>query len=223
MSTVTSSSARGYQMPAQSPTSTDGNDYSDIELVDRVLRGVPGAFELFYRRHERLIYHCIRKRADAADVPDLFQSFFERLEERDYRVLKLWQRGASLPIYLSKVIRNFVIDFHRKKRGRESPIGGLSELAAHDRRRYLRRREGEETITTALVLKDLRRIGLQAWAELDDRDRFLMCSKLHRELSNEAMAIRLNLTDGALRTALSRAQVRLLAGVKALAPEYFPA
>jgi RNA polymerase sigma factor (sigma-70 family) len=213
---VAYSSARGYQMPAQSPASMDGNDYSDIELVDRLLRGVPGAFDLFYRRHERLIYHCIRKRADLVDVTDLFQSFFERLVERDYRVLKLWQRGTSLPIYLSTVVRNFVIDFHRKKRWRESLVGGLSELAAHEK-------EGEETITTALVLKDLRRIGLQAWTKLDGRDRFLMCGKLHRELSNEAMAIRLKLTEGALRTALSRAQVRLLAGVKALAPEYFPA
>jgi DNA-directed RNA polymerase specialized sigma24 family protein len=143
-------------MPAQ-PASMDGNDYSDIELVDRLLRGAPGAFDLFYRRHERLIYHCIRKRADLADVTDLFQSFFERLVERDYRVLKLWQRGTSLPIYLSTVVRNFVIDFHRKKRWRENPVGGLSELAAHES-------EGEETLTTALVLKDLRRIGLQAWA-----------------------------------------------------------
>jgi RNA polymerase sigma factor (sigma-70 family) len=149
-------------------------------------------------------------------VTDLFQSFFERLVERDYRVLKLWQRGTSLPIYLSTVVRNFVIDFHRKKPWRQKLVGGLSELEAYES-------ETEETITTALVLKDLRRIGLQAWTKLDGRDRFLMCGKLHRELSNEAMAIRLKLTDGALRTALSRAQVRLLAGVKALAPEYFPA
>ena len=194
----------------------DGTDYSDIELVDRLLRGAPGAFDLFYRRHERLIYHCIRTRADAADVTDLFQSFFERLVERDYHVLKLWQRGTSLPIYLSTVVRNFVIDFHRKKRWRENLVGGLSELEAYESER-------EETLTTALVLKDLRRIGLKAWAKLDGRDRFLMCGKLHRELSNEAMADRLKLTEGALRTALSRAQVRLLAGVKTLAPEYFPA
>jgi RNA polymerase sigma factor (sigma-70 family) len=204
-------------MRTQPVAPTNGNDFSDIELVDRLLRGAPGAFDVFYRRHERLIYHCIRARADAADVTDLFQSFFERLVERDYRVLKLWQRGTSLPIYLSKVIRNFVIDFYRKKRWREQPVGGLSELEAHERR------VGEETITTALVLTELRRIGLQAWAKLDGRDRFLMCGKFHRELSNEAMAARLKLAEGALRTALSRAQVRLLAGVKALAPEYFPA
>jgi RNA polymerase sigma factor (sigma-70 family) len=207
----------GLQMGTKSLAPTNGSDFSDIEMVDRLLRGVPGAFDLFYRRHERLIYHCIRTRADPADVTDLFQSFFERLVERDYHVLQLWQRETSLPIYLSKVIRNFVIDFYRKKRWREQPVGGLSELEAHERR------EGEETITTALVLTELRRIGLQAWAKLDGRDRFLMCGKFHRELSNEAMAARLKLAEGALRTALSRAQVRLLASVKALAPEYFPA
>jgi RNA polymerase sigma factor (sigma-70 family) len=197
----------------------DSNVYSDIELVDRLLRGVPGAFELFYRRHERLIYHCIRARSDAIDVADIFQSFFERLVERDYRVLRLWQRGTSLPIYLSKVIRNFVVDFHRSKRSkrwRETPVGGLPDLEAHEK-------GVEEAHTTALVLKELRKVGLQAWAKLDSRDRFLMCGKFHREMTNEAMAERLNLNHGALRTALSRAQARLLASLKKLAPEYFPA
>ena len=104
-------------MSAQSPASINRNDYSDIELVDRLLRGVSGAFDLFYRRHERLIYHCIRSRADAADVADLFQSFFERLVERRYHVLKLWQRGTSLPIYSLDRGRfeDFVIDFHRRE------------------------------------------------------------------------------------------------------------
>src|SRR6266446_9906804 len=107
-------------MAKQSPSLTASEDLSDIELVDRLLRGVPGTFELFYNRHERVIYHCIRARvATAEDVEDLFQAFFERLVGRDYHILKLWQRGTSLPIYLSRVIRNFVIDFHRAKRSRE--------------------------------------------------------------------------------------------------------
>jgi RNA polymerase sigma factor (sigma-70 family) len=196
-------------------SSRDDNDLSDIELVDLLLRGERGAFDLFYQRHGRVIFHCIRARANAVDVPDLFQSFFEKLLDRDSHILKLWQRGTSLPIYLSKVIRNFVVDSHRGKRWREEAVGGLSDLD-------LVGSPAEETITTAILLKELRRIGLQAWAKLDGRDRFLMCGKLHREMSNELMAQRLGLTDGALRTALSRAQVRLLAGLKALAPEYFP-
>jgi RNA polymerase sigma factor (sigma-70 family) len=200
-------------MRAPSLACNDGSDLSDIELVDRLLRGVAGSFELFYRRHERLIYHCIRKRADPADVDDLFQSFFERLVKRDYRDLGLWQRGTSLPIYLSKVLRNFVVDFHRSKRRREIPVGEPPEPEP-------REEEGQET---AIVLKELRRVGLKAWAKLDSRDRFLMCGKFHRELTNESMAERLNLNHGALRTALSRAQARLLASLKTLAPEYFPA
>jgi RNA polymerase sigma factor (sigma-70 family) len=144
------------------------------------------------------------------------------LVDRDYHILKVWQRGTSLPIYLSTVIRNFVIDAHRKKRRWQVSVGGLSELEAHEERGE-ERKVREETLTTAIVLKDLRRVGLQAWAKLDGRDRVLMCGKFYRDLTNETMAGRLNLTGGALRTALSRAQVRLLASLKALAPEYFSA
>jgi RNA polymerase sigma factor (sigma-70 family) len=214
-------------MPAQLATSTEGHDPSDIELVDRVLRGVPGAFDTFYRRHKRLIYHCIRARSDAIDADDLLHSFFERLIERNYHILKLWQRGTSLPIYLSTVIRNFVIDFHRAKRSRRTTADALARLALIDTPLV---KEGTtsgaplraEEITPNLELRELRRLGLQAWAKLDVRDRFLVCGKFHRELSNEAMAARLKLAEGALRTALSRAQGRLLAGLKIRAPEYFP-
>jgi RNA polymerase sigma factor (sigma-70 family) len=214
-------------MPAPLPATTQANDLSDIELVDRLLRGAPGSFDLFYRRHKRLIYHCIRARVDAVDADDLLHSFFERLIERDYHILKLWQRGTSLPIYLSRVIRNFVIDFHRSKRSRQRTADALSGLALIDTPIVA---EGTtsgaplraEEITPAIELRELRKLGLEAWGKLDSRDRFLVCGKLHRELSNEAMAERLKLTEGALRTALSRAQGRLLAGLKSRAPEYFP-
>jgi RNA polymerase sigma factor (sigma-70 family) len=192
----------------------EDRNFSDIELVDRLLRGEHGAFELFYRRYQRVIYHCIRRRANAADLDDIFQSFFKRLLESDYRALQLWQRGSSLTIYLSRVIRNFVVDFYRKKDGPETPVGGLHDLELHER-------QGEETLVTVLVLKQLRRRGLEAWAKLDGRDRLLVCYKFHRDLTNERMAERLNLTSGALRTALSRAQGRLLASLETLAPEYF--
>jgi RNA polymerase sigma factor (sigma-70 family) len=218
----------GATLRLRLPNSTGKPDLLDIELVDQLLRGVPGAFDTFYRRHKRLIYHCIRARADAIDADDLLHSFFERLIEHDYHILKLWQRGTSLPIYLSRVIRNFVIDFHRAKRSRDRASDTLAGLALIDTPPV---KEGTtsgaplrtEEVTPALELRELRRLGIQAWGKLEPRDRFLVCGKLHRELSNEEMAERLSLTEGALRTALSRAQGRLLAGLKTRAPEYFPA
>jgi len=188
---------------------------SDIELVDNVLRASRGAFEAFYRRHSQLIYHCIRSRADRQDVDDIFQAFFERLMSRDFRVLRLWQRGTSLPIYLSKVVRNFVIDFHRGKRLREEAVGGTTELEP------LSAAEAE-TITATSQLKELRQVGIQAWAVLEPRDRRLICDRLHRDLDNDTIARRLQLSAGALRTAMSRAQSRYLVAVRQRAPEFFP-
>jgi RNA polymerase sigma factor (sigma-70 family) len=188
---------------------------SDIELVDSVLRGAPGAVEAFYRRHSQLIYHCIRSRADRQDVDDIFQAFFEKLMGREYRVLKLWQRGTSLPMYLAKVVRNFVIDFHRGRRSREQAVGGTAELEP------LSGAE-PEPMTAASHLKELRQVGIRAWAVLEARDRKLICDRLHRDLDNDAIARRLELSAGTLRTALSRAQARYLQQVRRLAPEFFP-
>ncbi len=195
--------------PAVSP------EPSDIELVENVLRAAPGAVEAFYARHSQLIYHCIRARADRRDVDDIFQDFFERLMKQNYRALRLWQRGTSLPMYLSKVVRNFVIDFHRGKRWREEAVGGTTELEP------LSGPEAE-AITASSHLRELRQVVIRAWAVLELRDRRLICDRLHRDLDNEAIARRLQLSAGALRTAMSRAQSRYLAEVRQRAPEFFP-
>jgi RNA polymerase sigma factor (sigma-70 family) len=150
-------------MPAQLPASKQGHGVSDVELVDLLLRGEPGAFDTFYRRHKRLIYHCIRARADAIDADDLLHSFFERLIERDYHILQLWQRGTSLPIYLSRVIRNFVIDFHRAKSSRKKTSDALAALALIDTPPV---KEGTtsgaplraEGITPTIELRELRKL-----------------------------------------------------------------
>jgi RNA polymerase sigma factor (sigma-70 family) len=190
-------------------------ELSDIELVDNVLRSAPGAVEAFYERHSRLIHHCIRVRTGGHDVDDIFQAFFERLLKSNFRALQLWQRGSSLPVYLSRVVRNFVTDFHRGRRTREEAVGGTMELEPLS--------GGEpESVTARSHLKELRHIGIRAWAILEDRDRRLVCDRLHRDLDNEAIARRLHLAPGALRTAMSRAQARYLAQVRQLAPEFFP-
>ena len=191
------------------------DDISDVELVDLVVRGYPGAFRRFYQRHSQLIYSCIRKRANAADVDDVFQAFFERLMAKEFRPLQLWQRGTALPIYLAKVVRNFVIDFYRAKRSREEAVGGAAEIEAY-------MDPQEETLSLQGHLKELRHLGIQAWAALDKRDRAMICDRFHRDRTNDEIAGRFQLTPGAVRTALSRAQARLLSRLKTLAPEFFP-
>ena len=197
------------------PAEPESKDLSDIELVDQLLRGVPGAFKIFFQRYKRLIYHCVCAKADAADdVDEIIQSFFERLIGRDYRILKLWQRGTSLPIYLSAVIRNFVADYNRAKRSRQKKIAfsldelseGGAEQAPEERANTPKEIVNEEEISSDIEYRELRRLGIRAWGKLEERDRFIVCSKFHRDLDNETIAERLKLTGGAFRTALSRAQ-----------------
>jgi RNA polymerase sigma factor (sigma-70 family) len=190
-------------------------DLSDVELVDLLIRNRPEGFRRFYERYGRLIYNCVRKRAGAADVDDIVQAFFERLVSRDYRPLRLWQRGTSLTVYLAKVVRNFVIDYYRAKRFREEPSGTAADLE-------VLLEPQDESISLKRQLDELRRLGIQAWAALEDRDRGIMCDHLHRERTNEQIAERFGLTGKAVRTALSRARARLVDKLRALAPEYFP-
>jgi DNA-directed RNA polymerase specialized sigma24 family protein len=118
-------------------------------------------------------------------------------------------------MYLSKVVRNFVIDFQRSRRAREVAVGGTMELEPLSGSQ-------PEPMTAATHLKELRKVGIRAWAVLEARDRKLICERLHRDLDNDAIASRLRLSAGALRTAMSRAQSRYLLQVRRLAPEFFP-
>ena len=181
--------------------------------MDNVLQGAPGAIDAFYHRHSRLIYHCIRSRTGGQDVDDIFQAFFERLLKTGFRPLQLWQRGSSLPVYLSSVIRNFVTDFHRSRRLREEAVGGTTELEP------LSGAEAE-TITATTHLKELRHIGIRAWAVLEARDRRLVCDRLHRDLDNETIARAAETVGGsapdgdvARAIALSRARAPACAGI----------
>jgi hypothetical protein len=140
-----------------------------MELVDLVVQGHPGAFRQFYQRHSQLIYGCIRKRANGADVDEVFQAFFERLTAKGFRSLRLSQRGTSL-------VRNFVIDFYRAKRSREEAIGGAAELDA-----LLELQE--ETLSLQAHLNELRHLGIQARAAFDELDRAMICGPSRHRLS----------------------------------------
>jgi hypothetical protein len=74
---------------------------------------------------------------------------------------------------------------------REEAVGGTMELEP------LSGAEAE-TITASTHLKELRHIGIRAWAVLEARDRRLVCDRLHRDLDNETIAERLKLSVGAL-------------------------
>jgi RNA polymerase sigma factor (sigma-70 family) len=193
-------------------------ELSDVVLVDRVLSGQPGAFETFYERYSRLIYACVAKRVSPSDKDDVTQDFFERLAANGFRMLAAWQRGRPLAVFLAVAVRNHTTDFLRR-RGRQT---------RHlDDRDVMDVQEGDFSTHTAALeqesgseARELRRLSLRACGALEPRDRRLLRLKLLTDLPADKIAEGMQMTPGATRTGISRAQARLVAGLGRLAPEY---
>ncbi len=200
---------------ASNPDKT--SQISDVELINGLVSGSQNSFETFYRRYEKLIYHCIRSRVKTGDADEIFQEFFIKLQSNHYRSLDLWNRNSSFVNYLSTIVRNFTIDRLRAKSNRELSVGHSEELDTL---------AGEDVSLRAddkIERRSLRRSGIKAWLELrSDRDRRLICHKYHRDTPSEVIGQRENLTGGAIRKALFDAQKRFMLHLKVVAPEYFP-
>lgn len=189
---------------------------SDIELVNALVGRDTRSFATFYNRYCKLIRHCISSRTDM-DADDLLQIFFAKLHEKGYRQLDGWDRKSRLSGYLAFLVRNFVIDQWRKSPNAKYKFEELKDL------------DLEEANTAPGTMPDaayeslqLRRRGITAWSKLPTpRDRHLICNHYHRETPPHLAALSVGLTDGAFRTALSRANHRYLELLRKTAPEYF--
>ncbi len=190
------------------------DDASDVEIVNKLVDGDPEAFAAFYKRYGKLIYYCIQH-VDKNSADDIFQDFFVRLQNTQFRPLRLWNRSRPLPNFLRQVVRNLVLDRRRsEKRYRDqkgSDVLGELEIASE-----------EASPQEIIEARERRRGAIKAWLELSSqRDRRLMCGKFYRDTPPSVAAEREGLSAGTFRKALFDAQRRYVSLVKAAIPEYF--
>lgn len=200
---------------------TTAAEPSDIELVERVITGKTGAFEAFYRRYSRLIQATVRKRLGPhyprADSDDLVSDFFVKCADDQFRFLRMWQRGSSLGIYLAVSVRNFVSDYKRKS-FRADTFKEDPNLAD-----WVKDRFWTPSPADGREVYELRRVMTRACRQIkQSRSRILLRLKLLKQLPNDAIAYKVQMTEGAARTAISRAKSDLLTELRRLVPEYFP-
>lgn len=89
---------------------------TDRDLLDRLLAGDAGCWDLFVDRWIGLVSHVVRFAADcrgvhlsAADKEDLIADVFVTLLERDMAALRAFQRRSSLATYLTVIARRVVV------------------------------------------------------------------------------------------------------------------
>jgi RNA polymerase sigma-70 factor (ECF subfamily) len=102
---------------------TDGSQGSDARLVQAVLEGDNGAFELIFERNRRMVTRVVsRFFRDRSEIEEFVQQSFTKA----YFSLKNFRgsRGDSFPAWLSRIAVNVCYDeFRRRQRVGEISLG----------------------------------------------------------------------------------------------------
>ena len=97
-------------------------DWTDLELLPRLLAKEGKAWREFHRRFDRLVYRCIHKVTNRFrnsvsddDVQDIFAQFLVRITAKDFRKLCQFSpdRGTKLGTWLGMIATNVAWDHLR--------------------------------------------------------------------------------------------------------------
>ncbi len=91
-------------------------DYSDFELIDRVLTGNSRSFEELVKRYSKTVYYLTYRMVhDHEDAADLSQETFLKA----YQGLTKFKRQSSFHTWLYRITVNLCINHLRKKHNRQ--------------------------------------------------------------------------------------------------------
>lgn len=176
----------------------------DAEAVALTLRGDPRGPELLLTRYQMDVYNVslrmLRNPADAEDATqDVFLRAFSRLHQ--------YRPSQPFGAWLHGIARNRCLDIIRSRR----PVAELGIL--------------EQVSATAAVVEDVEATAIahitsdrvrSALDQLSERERSLLVLRYWEDLSTEAVARSLAMSEGAVRVALLRARRSLAAALGGL-------
>ncbi len=91
-------------------------NYSDFELIDRVLNGHTRSFEELVNRYKKTVYYLTYRMVhDHEDAADLSQETFLKA----YQGLQKFKRQSSFHTWLYRITVNLCINHLRKKKSRQ--------------------------------------------------------------------------------------------------------
>jgi RNA polymerase sigma-70 factor (ECF subfamily) len=118
-------------------TPTTPTDWTDADLLSRMLTKEPAAWGEFHRRFDRLVYRCIHKVTGrfssvvaSEDVREIFGMFLVNITARDMHKLRRYQpeRGNKLSSWIGLLATNTAWDYLRSL-SRQPQTTELTEAA----------------------------------------------------------------------------------------------
>lgn len=177
---------------------------SDAEIVQRIIAGEPGAFELLMRRHNRPLYRTARSvLRDDAEAEDALQDAYLLA----YRKIGQFRGESSLSTWLTRIVLNEAIARSRKgkRRAQIFPLDGAfepGEQAVEEMMDVATPEQPEHAAQRA----EMRRLLESKIDELPDGFRTVLVLRALEELSVEETAVVLGIPEATVRTRYFRAK-----------------
>ncbi len=189
------------------------------ELLAQAKQGDQGAVNQLIQRHRNALRHLIRMRLDKkiqrrVDASDIVQEVMIEASRR----LQDYLENPAMPFHLwiRHIARDRIIDAHRRHRGsakrsvdREQAMvvpGGFDKSSIELAGQLV---DDEKTPAAATLEKELGRRVEQAITQLDEIDAEVIVMRHYEQLSNQEIAIALDLTEPAASMRYLRAVRRL--------------
>jgi RNA polymerase sigma-70 factor (ECF subfamily) len=175
-------------------------DLSEADLVQRCLDGDTAAWDTLVRIYWKRVFNIAYKFvAQYDEAEDLTQEIFVKL----FRALPTFDRRASFDTWLTRVSRNLCIDRYRRRRREESRFTDAIDPDTIQLDQLVTRPDAtlEQRDQVAMVRRALARLPPTYRAAVALRD-------IH-ELSYEAIAQRLQLPEGTVKSRINRGRKEL--------------
>jgi RNA polymerase sigma-70 factor (ECF subfamily) len=148
-------------------------NYSDFELIDRVLNGNARSFEELVERYRKTVYYMTYRMVhDREDAADLSQETFLKA----YQGLRKFKRQSSFHTWLYRITVNLCINFLRKKRSRYFVELEKTHFVEHP------------DILQRLELEELQERMSDAVNELPEKQRIAVILRIYHGLSHKEIS-----------------------------------
>lgn len=175
------------------------DDQSDEEMMNAAQADQPGAFEALYTRYRIRLYNFIRRFiGDQSSAEDIFQETFLRV----YRERHRYEPRAAVSTWLYTIARNLCLQEIEKRSHRQSGSPRLSDGAA------VPASPTDDPLSRLEAADTAARVA-HGVALLPPSEREVLIFSRYEGLPHSQIAAITGKSEGALRTALSRALTAL--------------
>jgi RNA polymerase sigma-70 factor, ECF subfamily len=185
-------------------TNMPATNLSDMEIVQRVLAGDEGAFEILMRRYNRPLYRVVRSiLKDDAEAEDVLQEAYLLA----FRALDKFRGESSLSTWLTRIVVNESIARSRKTARRAEIIQlGMEPNPDNDRAEGLMNVATTEPPDQAALRAEARLLLERKIDALPDAFRTVFMLRALEEMTVEETALCLAIPEATVRTRYFRAR-----------------